>query len=270
VWHRGVNLCYEKSFAEIIETYGEINTFEIKIAGFQKRELLAIIRENFGKIIKPFKKLYYKELIPCNCEKCKKSDDKHFYIYENLRTRIEKNKFVVECEKSYEEVDVRMLLTGIILDKNQNPLRNKVFISYSHKDSDYLAKVQRQLKVLEMEGLQVNLWDDTQIKPGMKWLDEIKKNLQTAKVAILLISTDFLISDFITTKEVPDFLKSAENKGTTIIPLIIKPCRFENNKSLSQFQAVHNPNQPLSDFSENEQDKILLKLVDRIEELIGN
>ncbi len=46
--------------------------------------------------------------------------------------------------------------------------RNKVFESYSHKDKDWLEKTRTHLKVLENLGITVNLWDDTQIKPGMK------------------------------------------------------------------------------------------------------
>jgi len=119
VWHRGVNLCYEKSFAEIIETYGEINTFEINISGSQKREMLAIIRHHFRNVIKPFKKLYYKELIPCNCEKCVGSLKPFFYSYENLLKRLEKNK-PVNCDESMEDVDVRKLLDSVILNEKDS------------------------------------------------------------------------------------------------------------------------------------------------------
>lgn len=60
----------------------------------------------------------------------------------------------------------------------------------------------------------------------------------------------------------------AENDGATILPVILKPCRFGKNKKLSVFQAVNNPAKPLSSLSEAEQDKELLKLVDRVADLI--
>jgi internalin A len=119
VWHRGVNLQYGKSFAEIIETYGEINTFEIKISGSQKREMLAIIRHHFLEVIKPFKKLYYKELIPCNCKECINSNKPNFYEFKKLIKRIEDNRLEIECE-SYEMVNIKNLIDEVILNQKDS------------------------------------------------------------------------------------------------------------------------------------------------------
>lgn len=146
--------------------------------------------------------------------------------------------------------------------------RNKVFVSYSHKDKDMLERVRAHLKVLEIEGISLNLWDDTKIKSGMTWRDEIEKAISSAKIAILLVSTYFLASDFIQTDEIPPLLTAAQNDGATILPLILKPCRFSKNKKLSVFQAVNNPAKPLSKLSEDEQDEVLLQLTDRIVELM--
>jgi hypothetical protein len=145
--------------------------------------------------------------------------------------------------------------------------RDKVFVSYSHKDKEWLVRVQTHLKVLENLGIGVNLWDDTQIKPGMKWRDEIEKALSAAKVAILLVSTDFLASDFITRNELPPLLRAAEEDGATILSLILKPSLYKMSQ-LSQFQAVNEPSRPLSALPESEQDEVLVALSQRIVELI--
>lgn len=122
--------------------------------------------------------------------------------------------------------------------------RNKIFISYSHKDLEFLERLLIHLKPLEKEGL-IDTWVDTKIKVGEKWRDKIKLALNNAQVAILLISADFLASDFIVENELPPLLAAAENMGTKIIPLILKPCRFKRDKNLADFQAINDPDNPL-------------------------
>src|SRR5271170_5638040 len=101
--------------------------------------------------------------------------------------------------------------------------RTKVFVSYSHADEVWLKRLQIHLKPLHRQGL-VDLWDDTRIAPGQKWKFEIESAINSAAVAILLVSADFLASDFIDKDELPPLLAAAEDKGTMILPLIIGPC----------------------------------------------
>lgn len=148
--------------------------------------------------------------------------------------------------------------------------RKKIFISYSHEDKKWLERVQKNLSTLKHEGFDIDMWADTQIKPGMKWEEEISKALGETKIAILLISSDFLASDSIRNNILPPLLKAAENEGVIILPLIITPSRFEKDKNLSQFQPVNNPGrEPLISLNKGEQERILLKLVNRIEEILS-
>jgi len=147
---------------------------------------------------------------------------------------------------------------------NITPVKPKAFISYSHSDSEYLKRLQVHLKPLEKKGL-VDIWQDTKIKTGDKWEEKIAKALSEANIAILLISADFLASDFIVDNELPPLLTKAEVQGTKIVPVIISPCRFSRDKSLSSFQTVNTPDNPLSLMTKNERESIYDKIAADIE-----
>src|SRR2546428_13547009 len=92
--------------------------------------------------------------------------------------------------------------------------RNKVFISYSHKDAKYLDGLLPHLQYLE-KNKRIDLWVDTKLKPGENWQSEVENALASVKVAILLISIDFLNSPFIAKNELPPLLFAAEADGVT-------------------------------------------------------
>jgi hypothetical protein len=148
------------------------------------------------------------------------------------------------------------------------PLRTKVFISYSHEDQPWLERLQVHLKPLEREGV-IDRWDDTRITAGQKWKSEIQKALDQARVAVLLISADFLASDFIADDELPRLLSAAANEGLVVLPIILSPNRFARTPSLSQFQAVNGVDRPLLNLERGQQEDIWVKLTADIEETLA-
>jgi hypothetical protein len=147
-------------------------------------------------------------------------------------------------------------------------MRDQVFVSYSHRDKRWLDRVHVNLRPLEREGKLI-LWDDSRIRPGQDWRAEIDRALASAKVAVLLVSADFLASDFIANDELPALLAAAESEGAVILSVIVGPSLFLETPSISRFQAVNEPSKPLSSLSRAKQEEVLGRLARSIDEALA-
>ena len=145
-------------------------------------------------------------------------------------------------------------------------MRSSAFISYSHKDAKWLDKLNVMLTPLTRDGM--NVWSDQNIKPGALWADEIRKALADAKVAILLVSPDFLASKFIHENELPPLLAEAELGGLVILWI---PIHFSNYKltKINDYQAVWEPSQPLASLSKSKLNQALVSISETIAEAMG-
>lgn len=144
--------------------------------------------------------------------------------------------------------------------------RQELFISYSQKDRAFLEQFWTHLRPLEEDyGLQ--RWDDSCIRPGDIWLKEIEQALGRAQVALLLVSPDFLASDFIRRKELPALFEAAEKDGLTILWLPIRPCSWKRHRQIEQYQSVGSLDPTLAEMDEVKRDREMVKITDRIHEL---
>jgi len=290
-WRTGVVLA-DKSFSAtaVVKADEQDKKIQIQVIGEQKRDYFSVIRKTFKDIHASFELLEVTEMVPLPDHPEIAIEYAELIGYEIMN----RDEYIVgKLRKTYR---VKELLNGLVSERErqdeiersegrrEHPAfdppsrpkratrkpkieRKKLFISYSHQDAKWLVRVQKHLKVLQIEGLSLNIWDDTKIKSGQKWRAEIQTNLKSAKAAILLVSTDFLASNFITKYELPTLLRAAENEGTVVLPVIIRPCRYTKNQELCEFQALNAPETPLSSSSEDEQEQVLMQLVDRIEEI---
>lgn len=184
--------------------------------------------------------------------------DKYYFLPKPVRQKSKLSHIVANT-------DVEKIAEKQTQLKSRNKtLKDQVFISYSHKDSKWLQRLQIHLKPLEKSGM-INMWDDTRISPGSKWRNEIEKAIKRAKVAVLLISADFLASEFIIDNELPTLLQAAASEGAMILPVIVSPCRFEKTEGLRQFQAINTPKEPLSRLDKTKREEIFVKVADAVE-----
>lgn len=140
--------------------------------------------------------------------------------------------------------------------------RKSVFVSYSHNDAAWLAELKKWLKPLEAKGL-VDVWDDTKIKPGALWRQEIQKALDAARLAVLLVTQDFLNSDFITKNELPPLLEAAGKDGLRILWIAVSPSTVADTP-IGDYQALNNPAKPLSTLEAKDRDAQMLAMYQAI------
>lgn len=113
VWKSGVVIEKDKTRAEIIEYYGK-REIQIQISGLHKKDLMTIVIHELDKIHNTYKRLRFDKKIPCNCTKCKISNEPHFYPFEILQKFIEDRRDKIQCIYSYDMVSVRDLIDDII------------------------------------------------------------------------------------------------------------------------------------------------------------
>jgi formylglycine-generating enzyme required for sulfatase activity len=138
------------------------------------------------------------------------------------------------------------------------PERDQLFISYSHVDREWVVRLQTMIRPLvRSHGLR--LWDDSQIQPGDKWREEIETALAAAKVALLLVSSDFLASEFVTNSELPQLLTAAEEEGLRILWVPVRPSLVRRTP-ISAYQALGDPGRPLARMDPVEQEEALVEI----------
>ncbi len=143
--------------------------------------------------------------------------------------------------------------------------RDHVFISYSHKDAKFLDELLTHLKPLERAG-KLTKWSDKQIATGSDWFTEIQESLARTKVAVLLVTPNFLASDFIHEHELGPLLSQADKGGVRILWIPIRASAYEET-ALKAYQAISPPDKPLAQMKA-ERDAAWVKICKEIKKAI--
>jgi len=141
----------------------------------------------------------------------------------------------------------------------QSPSRNtasaapslSAFVSYSHRDERYRQALDISLAQLKRSAL-ISLWYDMKILPGQEWNEEIDKNLETADIVLVLVSPDFLASDYAYTHEMQRAIERHHNGLATVVPIILRPSDWQDSP-LGDLQALPSNGRPISMWPKRDQ-----------------
>jgi len=256
-WRTGVILKLEENFALVRADAQERRVLiNIKgpVAGW--RRLLSIVRANFDRIHGSIKNLKPTEIVPLPQQPAE------FVTYENLLAW-EKNgakKFPMIVDGNVTELDVQQLLNGVETEGERGSAGGRravhdierrraarVFVSYSHRDERQLNELKTHLSPLERLKL-IETWYDRRIVAGEDFGQKINENIDSADIILLLVSSDFIASNYCYEKEMARALERHAKGEARVVPVIVRDVNWKVIPELSRLTAVPKDGKPVHDW----------------------
>jgi TIR domain len=141
----------------------------------------------------------------------------------------------------------------------------EIFCCYSRKDQPLLNELKAHLMPLQRQGL-VKIWADTDISAGTEWEKEIEKHLDTAQIILLLVSPDFINSDYCYSKEMKRAIERHERGEARVIPVILRHVYWQG--LFGNFQALPKDALPITDPNWHNLDRALFNVAEGIRKVV--
>jgi hypothetical protein len=135
----------------------------------------------------------------------------------------------------------------VVLEPDEQPRalpKLEVFISYAHEDEELRQQLVTHLRPLEREGL-ISGWHDRLIMPGIERHKNIDEHLNSARIILLLISPDFLASDYAYDAEVQRAMQRHHAKVARVIPIVLRYCDW-GTTPFGLLEAVPTDGEPVT------------------------
>lgn len=240
-WRTGVILKFEDNRALVKADVQDKKVF-ISVSGpvGGRRRLLAVIRSDFERIHYDIRNLQPQEIIPLPENPNAVVPYRELIVLEQSGIKT----FHKVVGDGVSELNVNDLLNGVDLegarrkDKRMEMHRDAVrlFCSYSHKDEMLRAELETHLKIMQHQGL-IDTWHDRKIEPGDDWKQSIDNNLERAEIILLLISSDFIASDYCFEKEMKRALERHDKNEARVIPVIVRNVSWQSAE-FAKLQAL--------------------------------
>ncbi|MFC5410848.1 leucine-rich repeat domain-containing protein [Larkinella bovis] len=150
---------------------------------------------------------------------------------------------------------------------NTRYLNLKVFISYSRHDKQLRDELETHLSSLRREGL-IDLWHDGMLEPGREWDIQIKNQLQQADLVLLLLSPDFINTDYTWEIELQESLNRHTDGTARVVPILLRACYFEGLPSISSLAIIPAKAKPIDSPNRAERDVAWKGVIQSLKEVI--
>jgi hypothetical protein len=132
------------------------------------------------------------------------------------------------------------------------PGTTEVFFSYAHEDEPLLDELRKHLGILKRNGV-IRDWHDRKITAGTEWKGQIDQHLDTAAVILLLVSADFVSSDYCWDVELKRALERHDKGEARVIPVILRHVDNWYAAPFGRLQAVPTNGRPVTDWPNRDQ-----------------
>ncbi|MCP9625845.1 toll/interleukin-1 receptor domain-containing protein [Rhodopseudomonas palustris] len=126
----------------------------------------------------------------------------------------------------------------------------KVFFSYSHADEALRDQIETQLALLKRQGI-IDVWHDRRIGAGREFAREIDQHVESDEIILLLVSADFLASDYCYEKEMLRALTRHDAGEAVVIPVILRACDW-HGAPFGKLNAVPRDGKPITQFADRD------------------
>ena len=135
-------------------------------------------------------------------------------------------------------VDLTGVRATVTPGTKERPKRGiKLFYSYSHKDEALRDQLETHLKIFDRQGL-IESWYDRRISAGTEWKGQIDTKLEQADIILLLISANFIASDYCYDIECTRALKRHQAGLARVIPIIVRDCHWQRERQFRGLKAL--------------------------------
>ena len=127
----------------------------------------------------------------------------------------------------------------------------EIFFSYAHGDEALRDRLAKHLSLLQRQGY-VTLWHDRDINAGTNWSNSIDQHLQTAEVILLLVSANFIASNYCYSIEMQRAMDRQDREEALVIPIILRPVDWKS-APFGKLQALPKDAKPIVTWSDIDQ-----------------